>query len=48
MKRVANTGKPPVIVPVVVVAIDVHLALVIPAVEIRIAIVQNAIFTTTP
>jgi hypothetical protein len=33
MKRVAKTGKPPVVVPVVVVAVDVHIALVIPPVE---------------
>lgn len=33
MKRVAEAGKPPVVIPVVFVAIDVHVALVIPAVE---------------
>ena len=33
MKRVANARKPPVVVPVVVVAVDVHLALVVPTVE---------------
>ena len=33
MKRVAEASKPPVVIPVVVVAIDVHVALVIPAVE---------------
>ena len=29
MKRVAEAGKPPVVVPVVVVAVDVHVALVV-------------------
>ena len=34
MKRVAEASKPPVVIPVVVVAVDVHIALVvIPAVE---------------
>jgi hypothetical protein len=33
MKRVSDAGKPPVVVPVVVVAVDVHVALVVPAVE---------------
>lgn len=33
MKRVAHTGKPPIVIPVIVVAVDVHLALVIPVVE---------------
>ncbi len=35
MKRVAETGKPPVVVPVVVVVIDVHVALIVPPVESR-------------
>lgn len=35
MKRVAQTGEPPVVVPVVVVTVDVHVALVVPAVEGR-------------
>ena len=39
MKRVADTREPPVVIPVVVVAVDVHLALIVPTVEIRIAIV---------
>ena len=38
MKRVANTGEPPVVVPVVVVAVDVHLALVVPTVERGVAL----------
>ncbi len=38
MKRVANTGEPPVVVPVVVVAVDVHLALVVPTVEHGVAL----------
>jgi len=33
MKRVAAPGEPPVVVPVIVVAVDVHVALVIGAVE---------------
>jgi hypothetical protein len=38
MKKVANTGEPPVVVPVVVVAVDVHLALVVEAVERGVAL----------
>ena len=38
MKRVANARKPPVVVPVVVVAVDVHLALVVPTVERGVAL----------
>ena len=38
MPRVANTGEPPVVVPVVVVAVDVHLALVVPTVERGVAL----------
>lgn len=38
MKWVANTGEPPVVVPVVVVAVDVHLALVVPTVERGVAL----------
>ena len=33
MKRSAQASEPPVVIPVIVVAVDVHLALVIPAVE---------------
>jgi hypothetical protein len=34
MKRVATPGKPPVIIPIVVIAVDVHIALVVvPAFE---------------
>jgi len=33
MKRVADAREPPVVVPVVVVAVDVHVALVVPPVE---------------
>ena len=33
MKRVAEAGKPPVVVPVFGVAVDVQVALVVPAVE---------------
>lgn len=35
MKRFAKAREPPVVVPVVVVAVDVHVALVVPAVEGR-------------
>jgi hypothetical protein len=47
MKRVANTGEPPVVVPVVVVAVDVHLALVVPTIE-RDEIVRDIVYVTTP
>jgi hypothetical protein len=33
MKRVAHAREPPIVVPVVVVAVDVHVALAIPPVE---------------
>ena len=34
IKRVADTGEPPVVIPIVVVAIDVHVAIVVvPLVE---------------
>ena len=33
MKRVADTADPPVVVPVIVVAVDVHFALVVPPIE---------------
>ena len=33
MKRVADAGDPPIVIPVIVVAIDVHIALIVPAVE---------------
>lgn len=33
MKRIAKARKPPVVIPVIVVAIDIHIALVVPAVE---------------
>lgn len=35
MKRFSEAGEPPVVVPIVVVAVDVHLALGVPAVESR-------------
>jgi len=38
MKRVADARKPPVVVPVVVVAVHKHLALVIPTVERGVAL----------
>jgi len=33
VKRVADTAEEPVVIPVIVVAVDVHVALVIPLVE---------------
>ena len=33
MKRVAEASDPPVVIPVIVVAVDVHVALVVPPVE---------------
>lgn len=33
MRKVANTSEPPVVVPVVVVAVDVHVPLAVPPVE---------------
>ncbi len=47
MKKVAHARKPPAVVPVVVVAVDVHLALVVPAIK-RGKIVRNIIWTTAP
>ncbi len=35
MKRIANAGEEPVVIPVVVVAVDVHVTLVVPPVEGR-------------
>jgi len=35
MKRVADTGEPPVVIPVIVIAVNVHIPLVIPPVEDR-------------
>ncbi len=46
MKRVSDTGEDPVVVPVVVVAVDVHVALAIPAVERGVTCVRDAIFST--
>jgi hypothetical protein len=47
MKRVAGASKPPVVIPVVVVAVDVQVALVVPTVE-RGNIVWETSCTTTP
>jgi hypothetical protein len=33
MKKIAETREPPVVIPLIVVAVDIHVALVIPAVE---------------
>ena len=38
MKRVANAGEPPVVVPVVVVTVDVHVPLVVQTVERGVAL----------
>jgi hypothetical protein len=35
MKKVATTRKPPVVIPVVVVAVDVHVPVIVPPVERR-------------
>jgi hypothetical protein len=37
MKRVATHRKPPVVIPVIVVLVDIHLVLVVPAIEDRVA-----------
>lgn len=39
-ERVANTREEPIVVPVIVVLVHVHLALVIPAVERRVAMCE--------
>ena len=44
MKRVADASEPPVVIPVVVVAVDVHVALVIPAVERGIVCIEYHLF----
>ncbi len=33
MKKVADTSEPPVVIPVIVVLVDIHIALVIPPVD---------------
>ncbi len=33
MKKVATTGQPPIVIPVVVVTIDIHVPLTVPPVE---------------
>ena len=33
MKKVAETSEPPIIIPVIVVAVDIHVALAVPPVE---------------
>ncbi len=38
MKRVANTGKPPVVIPLVVVVVDVHIPVIVPTVESRVIV----------
>jgi hypothetical protein len=48
MKRVAETSEPPVVVPVVVVAVHVHVALVVvPAIEGR-PLMRDIFYTTAP
>ena len=47
MKRVAEASDPPVVIPVIVVAVDVHVALVVPAVK-RGHSVWDAFITTIP
>ena len=33
MKRIAHASEPPVVIPVIVVAVDIHIALAVPPVE---------------
>ena len=33
MKSVATTGEPPIVIPVIVVAVDIHVAVAVPPVE---------------
>ena len=40
MKRVADAGEKPVVVPVVVVAVAVHVPLIVPAVEREVAVYE--------
>jgi len=47
MKRVATATEPPVVIPVIVIAVDVHVPLVVPPIEGR-KIVQDTICPTTP
>lgn len=35
MKKVSDTPEPPVVVPVVVVLVDVHIRLIVPPVEVH-------------
>lgn len=44
---VAHRGDPPIVVPVVVVPIHVHVLLVVPVVERRVAYVWGAVRSTT-
>ncbi len=37
MKRLAQAREPPIVVPVIVVAVDIHIPLVVPPVEDRVA-----------
>ena len=46
MKRVAKTREPPIVIPIVVVAVDVHPTLIVQTVE-RDDNVQNALHATT-
>ena len=47
MKRVSDAREPPVVIPVVVVLVHVHVLLVVPAVEGR-HDVHNTVSTTAP
>jgi len=47
MKRVSDAGEPPAVVPVVVVAVDVHVALAVPPVEGAERSVRSATRSTT-
>ena len=46
MKRVAEADEPPVVIPVILVPVDVHPALVVPAIEG--GYVRHALLGTAP
>ena len=46
-EKICDASEPPIVIPVVVVAVDVHVTLVIPLVESG-HYVQNAVNVTTP
>jgi hypothetical protein len=48
MKRFAHTREPPVVIPIVVVAVDVDVPLIVPAIEGGERCVQNVAHSTAP